>query len=72
MILAIALLIFGVTQLTGNRAAAEPTTEFVPQVTIFAPGGAPQGHHNAHLPNLPNLPNLPMAMRLPHLPHPRL
>jgi len=42
VILGIALLIFGITQLTGNRTSAEPTTEFVPQVTIFAPSGASQ------------------------------
>jgi hypothetical protein len=40
VLLAIALLIFGITQLTANGGsnAAEPT-EFVPQVTIFAPQG---------------------------------
>jgi hypothetical protein len=44
VILALALLIFGITQLTGGNdvASAEPTP-FVPQVTIFAPAGqAPQ------------------------------
>lgn len=38
ILLALALLIFGITQLAGDDAASAEPTPFVPQVTIFAPG----------------------------------